>query len=292
VILAVGEALAEFMRPRRGVPLDRPGELVGPFPSGAPAIFASVAARLGAPTALCAVVGEDPFGELIRQRLGADGVDISRLRADPAATTACAFVSYDRQGERTFVFHVADAAAGQLREADLGGLPERTTWLHVSGATLALSSVMAEVVGRAVARVRQAGGRVALDPNVRPETAGEDVRRRVRAVAEVADVLLPSEGELEALGLEGAAAPLVCTTRGRLGARVQWQGRSELVAAPEAREVDPTGAGDTFAAGFAVATLDGAEPVEAARFAVNVAAIAVEHLGGIEAPIEPRRSPT
>jgi len=133
--------------------------------------------------------------------------------------------------------------------------------------------------------VRHAGGRVALDPNVRPEAAGPEVVARIRSVALVADVLLPAEGELEALGLSGDSAPLVCTTLGPRGARVQLDGASELVAAPEANEIDPTGAGDTFAAAFAVATLNGAEPVEAARAAAIVAASAVEHLGGMEAPV-------
>jgi hypothetical protein len=112
-----------------------------------------------------------------------------------------------------------------------------------------------------------------------------NVVARIRSVALVADVLLPAEGELEALGLSGDFAPLVCTTLGPRGARVQWDGASELVAAPEANEVDPTGAGDTFAAAFAVATLNGAEPVEAARAAAILAASAVEHLGGMEAPV-------
>jgi sugar/nucleoside kinase (ribokinase family) len=64
-----------------------------------------------------------------------------------------------------------------------------------------------------------------------------------------------------------------------------------LVSAPEADEVDPTGAGDTFAAAFAVSTLNGAEPVEAARAAAVLAASSVEHLGGMEAPVGRPRPP-
>ncbi len=48
MILAAGEALVEIMRPRAGLPLDRPATFEGPFASGAPAIYASVAARLDA----------------------------------------------------------------------------------------------------------------------------------------------------------------------------------------------------------------------------------------------------
>lgn len=65
-VIALGEALVEVMRPGAGQPLDRPGTFVGPLASGAPAIFAVAAARLGpmegAPT-LAAV-------EAIRQQHG------------------------------------------------------------------------------------------------------------------------------------------------------------------------------------------------------------------------------
>jgi sugar/nucleoside kinase (ribokinase family) len=54
VILAIGEALMEFRRSTADGLLTIPGGWAGPFPSGAPAIFASVAARLGAPVALAA----------------------------------------------------------------------------------------------------------------------------------------------------------------------------------------------------------------------------------------------
>ena len=162
MILAAGEALVEIMRPAPGVPLDRPGEFAGPFASGAPAIFASVAARLGGEVALAAVVGDDPFGALIRGRLDADGVDVSHVRADPERPTGCAFVAYDAEGGREFVFHLG--AAEGLADADL---PERAGWLHVSGSTLALSPRMAAVLAGAVERVHAAGGRIGLDPNLR-----------------------------------------------------------------------------------------------------------------------------
>jgi sugar/nucleoside kinase (ribokinase family) len=274
VILAVGEALVEVMRPRP-VPLDRPGELAGPFASGAPAIYASVAARLGGETALAAVVGDDPFGALIRRRLVGDGVDVSRLRADPEHATGCAFVTYDEAGGRTFVFHMG-AAAG-LAGPDLGDLPERADWLHVSGSTLALSPAMAAVAEHAAERVHAAGGRIGFDPNLRsgvPTAAA-------RAIAAHALVLFPSEGE--AAGLD---APVVCTTLGPRGVRIRAGGREEIVPAPHVGERDPTGAGDTFAAAFTVATLAGADPIEAARAATPVAAAAVEELGPAEAPVE------
>lgn len=287
MILTVGEALAEFMRPQPGEGLDRPGELLGPYPSGAPAIFASVAARLGSETALCAVVGEDAFGALIRRRLGEDGVELSAIRTEPNAFTATSFVAYERDGTREFVFHVRESAAGRLLEADLREFPERATWVHISGATLALSKAMADVAERAVERGRAAGARISIDPNLRPEALTPQVAERIGRLAAGADVVLPSEGELEAIGLSLDAGPVVCTTFGDRGAEVLVAGKRERVAAPAVEERDPTGAGDAFAAAFVVATLEGAEPVEAARFGTSLGAQAVRHLGGMEAPVAP-----
>jgi tagatose kinase len=286
VILSVGEALVEIMRPRPGIPLDRPDTFVGPLASGAPAIFASVAARRGAPTALCAVVGDDPFGALMRRRLEQDGVDVAQVRAEPGAPTGCAFVAYAGDGTRSFVFHVG--AAARLAAADLGDLPERAAWLHVSGSSLALAPSLADAVETASARVHAAGGRISLDPNLRPEALGPALAERLARIAGRAAVLLPSEGELAALGLDDSAAPVVCTTLGAAGVRVRAGAREETIPAPAVDEVDPTGAGDSFAAAFAVATLAGADPVEAAREAVAVAAEGVRHLGPMEAPVTRR----
>ena len=74
-IISIGEILVEIMRPSAGQPLDQPGEFHGPFASGAPAIFAVAAARLGLKTAFIGAVGQDAFGRLMRNRFAAEGVD-------------------------------------------------------------------------------------------------------------------------------------------------------------------------------------------------------------------------
>lgn len=58
-IVAAGELLAEFVAAKRGQGFDAPGEFAGPFPSGAPAIFADQAARMGASVAYAGCVGRD-----------------------------------------------------------------------------------------------------------------------------------------------------------------------------------------------------------------------------------------
>ena len=60
-ILTIGEALVEVMRTDIDQPLNKPGPFVGPYPSGAPFIFAVQAARLGMKTAAIGSVGDDAF---------------------------------------------------------------------------------------------------------------------------------------------------------------------------------------------------------------------------------------
>ncbi len=68
-VVAIGEILVEIMATRTGQTFREPGLLTGPYPSGAPAIFADQAARVGASTAMVGCVGEDDFGTLNIERL-------------------------------------------------------------------------------------------------------------------------------------------------------------------------------------------------------------------------------
>lgn len=79
-------------------------------------------------------------------------------------------------------------------------------------------------------------------------------------------------------------ATLLVETRGREGAVVFRQGVATHVPAFWAREVDPTGAGDVFAAAFLLRYREQRDPVEAARFANCVASFVVEATGAANLP--------
>ena len=74
-------------------------------------------------------------------------------------------------------------------------------------------------------------------------------------------------------------ARLLTVTRGAAGCTVHTQGQTRSFAAPSVREVDPTGAGDVFAAAFFVALRRCGDPWAAARFANCVAANSVTRVG-------------
>ncbi len=294
-LLVVGEALVEVMRPRPGIPLGVPDQFVGPFPSGAPAIAADAAARAGADVALIAAVGDDPFGQLLLRRLAEDGVDTSGVRVISDAVTGVAFVAYDEAGEREFVFHAAEAAPSHLSPRDLGAKPAEAAWLHVSGSSLALSERLAETVLVAVERVLSAGGRVSFDPNLRVGSAGASgAPPGFDRLLEVASLLLPSEGELDAFGTDAAslaeAGAVVCETLGSEGARLYQAGAVTEIAGIEVEEVDPTGAGDAFSGAFLAAYTQSGDPIVAARVANVAAAAHVQAQGPMESVFPPSGS--
>jgi sugar/nucleoside kinase (ribokinase family) len=74
-------------------------------------------------------------------------------------------------------------------------------------------------------------------------------------------------------------ARLLVVTRGTAGCTVHVRGQTRSFAAPSVREVDPTGAGDVFAAAFFVALRRRDDPWAAARFANCVAANSVTRVG-------------
>ena len=81
--------------------------------------------------------------------------------------------------------------------------------------------------------------------------------------------------ELLALGVRG-----VVLKRGAQGAYIaDANGRAEWVRAFKVEAVDTVGAGDCFNGAFAVALMEGGDPVGAARFASAAAAISVTRRG-------------
>jgi len=75
------------------------------------------------------------------------------------------------------------------------------------------------------------------------------------------------------------SASVVALTRGERGVRLRVGGGWHDVPAVPADEVDPTGAGDVWAAAYLIRRSEGADPFGAARFACAAAALCVEGPG-------------
>jgi sugar/nucleoside kinase (ribokinase family) len=75
--------------------------------------------------------------------------------------------------------------------------------------------------------------------------------------------------------------PIVAFTHGPVGCEIIERGRTRRVGIyPGAREVDPTGAGDTFAAAFLLGLAQGLSPTDAAQLGAAAASVVIEGEGG------------
>lgn len=293
-ILTIGEILVEIMATTPGHGFRETIDLVGPFPSGAPAIFIDQAARLGHPAAIVGCVGDDDFGRINLDRLGRDGVDISAVRVDPEAVTGSAFVRYRPDGQRDFVFNIRQSAAALVNlTAEARAAIETASHLHVVGSSL-ISPAVIETILFAVERVRARGGTVSFDPNVRKEIfGGTGVRDALSRVLAQTDLFLPSGDELllfskstapdVAIGeLLGRGVSAVVHKQGVRGARYVDRSADLSVPAIATTEVDPTGAGDIFGATFVVGWLNGRDPSDNLQRANIAGSLAVRQRGPME----------
>jgi len=102
------------------------------------------------------------------------------------------------------------------------------------------------------------------------------------------DVLVFSEedvgGDASIIRQYTRLARIAVVTRGRHGATVFWNGNPRQFPAFRAREVDPTGAGDVFAAAFLVRLRETNDPYLAAPFANCAASFAIEGPGTTTIP--------
>lgn len=258
--------------------------------SGAPAIAAWIASRLGIPTAFVGGVGDDEAGELIRSSLVAAGAPANAIVTKAGQPTATAYVEYFPDGTRAFEFHVAGSAATALTPADLAELPEQALWVHVSGSAVLFGSSLADTVIDAVRRGRAAGATVSIDPNLRAELDDPVQRLALRDLCLHADVLFPSEDELEQLDLDASLlvsrGVTICQTLAHEGARVRHGELDQVVPAVARPDevVDPDGAGDTFAACVIAARLHGADWARAVSAASALVARAIAVAGPMTVP--------
>jgi len=116
------------------------------------------------------------------------------------------------------------------------------------------------------------------------EGAEPALRRAGAVVLSVEDV----GGDEETIETLAHNAALLAVTEGAKGARLFWHGDSRRFRAPQAEEVDATGAGDIFAASFFIRLHQTRDPWEAARFANRIASFSVTRPGllGIPTPSE------
>ncbi len=301
VILSMGEALAEFVQVGAHAPLAKEGTYRGPFASGAPLIFATAVARLGGRSAFLGTVGNDEFGGAIRDFLAKEGVAHGGVVKTEDLPTSASFVVNHPDGTRSFFFHMRNGAAGVPPPLPEPAFLQQVAWAHINGSCLAMNDAWWQYCTQVARLVRESGGRVSLDPNIRAELASpEQIRALVSPIIELASFVFPSGEEAQLItGSETTAAACaalratpqneaVVLKQGADGCTVYSESGKVSVPSFPVEEVDATGAGDTFDAAFLWALQHGASLDTAALWANAAGALSVTVTGSIAGA--PRRS--
>jgi len=293
-VAVVGTCVADILV--RPVPLGEPiggGRLfhVDPIEATTGGIVCNTGiglARLGLSVAAASLVGSDPWGGLVRERLAAEGLDTTGLEAAAAEATSTTAVLIDASGERSFAHHVGACAAIDLawirRHLALFG---RADWVVLGYAGL-LPGLEPDLAA-AVAAIRDAGCRVAL------ETGGAGGRLEdVAPALPLLDLYVPSLDE--AAAQTGCDDPLEIIARYReLAAAgvvgVKLGSRGTLLSSPAGTleeipclpapgsVVDTTGAGDALLAGLVAGLVRGMPLHEAGLLGAANAACCVTAAG-------------
>ncbi|MFV0321943.1 MAG: carbohydrate kinase family protein [Alphaproteobacteria bacterium] len=291
-IIAIGELVVEIMADKLDQPLDKQGLWHGPYPSGAPAIMAAQAAQSGAASIIIGTVGNDDFGRNILERLGT--LNIKGARIDDEYTTGIAFVRYNNNGSRDFIYHIPHAAAGQIKPEQVKEeYFKKGGFLHITGSSLGVPSVR-NAVETALDYCKKYNVKVSFDPNIRKElSAHGDQYQLIQKILSQTYILLPSEGELEVLtGLKDEEASIkeilnngieiIVLKKGAKGAVLITKDTHICAKACSVNEVDPTGAGDVFAGMLLSSLLQKMSYKEALQYATAAGTYSVTQKGPME----------
>jgi ribokinase len=265
-----------------------PGQTVEGFefqtgPGGKGANQAVAAARLGARVAFVGRVGADARGEALVAQLKAEGVDCRYVVRDRRHATGAALIMVSKDGEKSIL--TAPGANRHLALAD------------VRGATRAIAStrvllVQFEAPGRVVLYAAQQAhehrARIVLDPAPPSYAPGDELLRLVYLIkpnaheAEALTGINPRDrasARRSARRLLERGVKAVCVEGGHKGNLLVWSGGELWLPRIRVRAVDATGAGDAYAAAFAVALAEDQPLPASARFANAAAALKTTRVG-------------
>lgn len=254
-------------------------------------------ARLGVSVDYITALGNDPFSDEMIRGWADEGVGIGRVVRVPGKLPGLYAIRTNEAGERSFYYWRENSAARQLLD-----LPETGELLaslanydlvYLSGVTLSLYGADGrQRLIEALKTARKGSARIAFDTNFRMQGWPDlDIARQVyRDMLAVADIVLASVDDLTPLFgarmhgelIDRMAAGEVVLKLAEPGCVVRYDTAEHTVKAdPVSRVVDTTAAGDSFAAAYLAARLNGVAPVEAARAGHRLAGAVVGHRGAI-----------
>ena len=235
--------------------------------------------------------GSDPISAAMRDVWRAESIADDLAFAVEGAHPGLYMINLDAAGERTFAYWRSASAARRWFDAVQihGGssLLAGADLIYFSGISLAILTDAERVQAlQLLSDARTNGALIAFDPNYRAAlwNTQENARARIQQAMAIADIVLPSRDDLDALKLETPRSAECVITDGARGCTILNAGAQIEMRAPhvdKASVVDTSGAGDSFTGDYLAARLRGAAPEQAAQSALAVAARVVTAPGAL-----------
>jgi 2-dehydro-3-deoxygluconokinase len=290
-VITAGETMVLGVPPRPGR-LRHAGSLELKI-GGAESNLAIALSRLGLSAGWAGYLGDDEPGQLVLDRIRAEGVDTSEVRRIEGRPTGLYLREQVGASVRVYYYRQTSAASTMQRDAFEPGYLGSAKFVHLTGITPALSEGCRAFVLWAAREAGASGARVSFDVNYRSKLWGT---KEAREFAEeiLPDVYLLLAGDEEARALwdrddEALVRELaslgpeeVVLKTGSAGSLALVDGEILEHPAFTVSEVDPVGAGDAFAAGYLAGHLWGLPAEERLRVANAMGALSVATLGDYE----------
>jgi len=232
-------------------------------------------------------VKKDRLGESFAASMAQTGIDYTTKMATSGASTACCLIAVTPDGQRSMNTYL-----GASRELDSSDIDEdkiaRAKVLYIEGYLWDAPEAKA-AINRAIAATKRAGHKVALTLSD-PFCVGRWREEFLDLWKNDLDILFANEEEAKALfevenfddALQAARQTegILALTRSEKGCVIASGNELHVLdAAPVAKVIDTTGAGDQFAAGFLYGLTHGKALDHCGRLGAIAAAEVISHYG-------------
>lgn len=257
-VIALGELLIDFTESGQS---NQGNPLFEANPGGAPCNVLAMLSNLGHKTAFIGKVGNDFFGEQLKNAIMETGIDASCLCMDEKVHTTLALVHTGADGDRDFSFYRNPGADMMLTEEEVLEEVIKTSKVFHFGTLSMTHERVRRATKKAVRAAEEAGTLISFDPNLRPPLweSLDVAKEQVLYGLEHCHILKISDNEIQWLTnksdyTEGVKwireryqIPLILVSMGKEGSRAYY-GEKMAEAAPflQKNTVETTGAGDTF----------------------------------------------
>jgi len=232
------------------------------FLGGATINVAAGISRIGAPSALITITGDDETSEFVRTEIQQEGVNLDYAVLVPEKRASGVYVHLTENCERIFKDYIDETPDLQVTTQQLNEEAfKRASVFNCCSGTMFHPTAL-ETTRMAVEMAKKNGAIIAIDANIRPLRWSSEkyCRETVASFFQDANILKLTDEELFFLtetnsieaGLEALKPlnlPIVLVTVGANGAYAVLNGDVIHVPVEQVVPVDTTGAGDAFMAG-------------------------------------------